>query len=245
MEERRQKQETISPFLLSALHRLFHDVRHPVTSIRYAAESALKRARNGTSVEHPIHDIFSLCDLLDIVVENMQELFEPSEYSRINKRSYSILEIHHAIKKQIKIVDHIGRKNDQVLIRINDAFFNSQYQRLDIDLRCLTRIAHEIISNAVRYSDRNTEVQVDLQTEQTSCRFVVTNYCSEVPSDLTKHCFDEGWRGEYARNYFTGLGLGLTVAKRLAEINNWNLIITSNPPLVLASLEIPTEVTDE
>lgn len=160
VEESKHNQKAISPILLSTWHRIFHEVRRPVTSILFAAEEASRLSRNGRSAERPLQDIASYCTLLYRVIENASVLFAPLDSSRVHKRRHSCLEICRAIKEQIGLVNHIEQGYEQ--IRIGGSITNPEFPALTIDLRCFTQIAYEIISNAARYSDRQTSIRVDL-----------------------------------------------------------------------------------
>ncbi len=88
------------------------------------------------------------------------------------------------------------------------------------------RLAHILLDNAVKYSPDNAAVTVRLQAHGTGAVFSVQNFGTPIsPNDLP-HLFERFWRADKARSV-GGFGLGLSIAKNLAEALRGKISVTS------------------
>lgn len=81
----------------------------------------------------------------------------------------------------------------------------------------VTELAGILLDNAVKYSETGSRISLSLRREGGNIMLRVRNRCSEPPSE-PERLFDRFYRGDAARTQSTGgSGLGLSIARALAE----------------------------
>ena len=87
-----------------------------------------------------------------------------------------------------------------------------------------------IVENAVKYSDRKTDVVIKGSHDKTTDMFTVTirNHGIPLPPEHKENVFARGFRtAEAKRKYPAGTGFGLYIAKRIIEIHEGALAVDS------------------
>lgn len=100
-----------------------------------------------------------------------------------------------------------------------DVFITSDRELLDI-------VWNNLISNAIKFTDKGGTVSVSLKKEDGKCTVRVRDTgCGIAPEDL-RHIFDKFYQGESGHRK-EGNGLGLALVKRIADILSADIVVTS------------------
>ena len=84
-----------------------------------------------------------------------------------------------------------------------------------------------LTDNAVKYEPNDGKVSVTLHKTGRKAAFTVTNYGSVIAEEDLPHIFERFYRSAEARSR-EGVGLGLAIAKSLAERNGGSIKVTSS-----------------
>lgn len=112
----------------------------------------------------------------------------------------------------------------------------------------LEQLAAILIDNAVKHSEPGGTVQVSLTgtvqrsgwKEEPMLRLSVSNSGDEIPPDALPHIFDRFYRADESRTHKKGsYGLGLAIAKELAERNRGSILVTSENGITEFTLLLP------
>lgn len=90
------------------------------------------------------------------------------------------------------------------------------------DSALLNQLMRILLDNAVKYSPNGGEIRVTLSRSRGNARFSVQNGGNPIPNDELYHIFDRFYRSDKARSG-GGCGLGLSIAKNLADIPGCNI----------------------
>jgi signal transduction histidine kinase len=112
-------------------------------------------------------------------------------------------------------------------VRIYNAAFREKGVNLQVfgesngDVRgnsmAVSVIPHTLIDNALKYSKRGSEVQIEFRETATEIEFRVSSYGSEISADETDKIFELFYRGRSARQQEEeGAGFGLYLAQFIA-----------------------------
>ena len=97
------------------------------------------------------------------------------------------------------------------------------------DQEQLERLLKTLIDNACKYAARGTQIKVTLEKNGSHALFVATNQGEPIPEEDLPHVFDRFWRSDKARARSTGgYGLGLAIAKGIAESHGGKIWATSD-----------------
>lgn len=95
-----------------------------------------------------------------------------------------------------------------------------------LDKKELRSIFNNLIVNALKYSDANTEVKVKLATDYSSLTFTVADQGIGIPEKAMPHLFEPFFRATNTSN-IPGTGLGLNIVRESVERHGGTLTIES------------------
>ncbi len=117
----------------------------------------------------------------------------------------------------------------------------------------LQQIAWNLLSNAVKFTPKGGHVYVRLQRVHSSIELVVTDTGDGIARDFLPHVFERFRQADASSTRVRGgLGLGLAIARHLAELHGGTIIAESDGPglgstftlrLPVAPLRAPTPVS--
>jgi signal transduction histidine kinase len=95
----------------------------------------------------------------------------------------------------------------------------------------LQQVFWHLINNAIKFTPRGGLALISLRSGGQDCEISVTDTGTGIASDVLPFVFDRFWRGDTSpEQRFSGLGLGLALAKRLVELHGGTVTATSAGP---------------
>jgi signal transduction histidine kinase len=95
----------------------------------------------------------------------------------------------------------------------------------------LQQVVWHLVSNAIKFTPRGGLALVSVRSEGSDCEIGVTDTGTGIAQELLPFVFDRFWRADpSAEQRFSGLGLGLALAKRLVELHGGAITATSAGP---------------
>lgn len=92
----------------------------------------------------------------------------------------------------------------------------------------LERLIKTLIDNACKYAPEDSTIRVNLEKRSNNAELSVTNQGAPIDEEDLKHIFDRFYRSDKARARETGgFGLGLAIARGIAESHNGKIKATS------------------
>lgn len=107
------------------------------------------------------------------------------------------------------------------------------------DAEALTKICNNLLSNAIKYAATNVTVSL-LPCNNTDTKFFIRFYNDGpgIPHELEKRIFEPFFRIEHKGK--PGTGIGLSLARSLAELHNGSLsLVSSAPDAVVFEVALP------
>lgn len=99
--------------------------------------------------------------------------------------------------------------------------------RLNGDATLLARMIGALLDNAVKYTDRGGAVRVHVRPAERGVILEIADSGIGISADDLPHVFDRFFRSHEARRAASGAGLGLAIAKWIAEAHGGALAIES------------------
>ena len=96
------------------------------------------------------------------------------------------------------------------------------------DPQRLQQVVWHLLSNAIKFTPRGGRAKVTVRTAGGQCQIVVSDTGAGIAQELLPYVFDRFWRVEAPDEHrYSGLGLGLSLAKRLVELHGGTVTATS------------------
>jgi signal transduction histidine kinase len=205
-EEKREQQEFIMSWI--------HEVKLPIAASRLLIENS-----EGKSMEYLADKFEDELNKIDDYVE--QALF----YSRIDSfsKDYFIREVQvnkiikNSIKKYAKLFINKG-------IRLN---MEDAEQNVQSDSKWLGFVIDQIIANSLKYTDATGIISIRFEEDSKEKRILIEDNGIGINAEDMHRIFEKGFTGETGRNYTKSTGMGLYLARRLANKLGHDLSIES------------------
>jgi signal transduction histidine kinase len=205
-------------FLLS----ITHELKSPLSSVKLSLQTMMKRVlepeQKDKLLSNSISDVVRLESLVDNIlfaakIERNAHGFSNED---LNLSELTVL----VIEKFL-----LNKKNIALKSSIQDSvYFNT-------DRMGYTSVLINLVENAIKYSDENSEVTIVLSDDETNIFLEVKDKGYGIPKEEKEKVFDKFYRvGNEDTRKSKGTGLGLYIVKRFVEIYNGTVELTDNIP---------------
>ncbi|HEY9187268.1 MAG TPA: response regulator [Ignavibacteria bacterium] len=212
--------EQISSIKGKILQMLSHEFRTPLTTIIGFA-SVLSDESTHLS-EEELKRFMELIkkggDRLNSLVEDFLESssIEAGEMQKLYDSTKQVFEINIPLRDSIKsFSEEIEHKKLELVFETPDNLplvFGSSSQIIDIFKR--------IVSNAIKFSNDNSKIIISISTDPDYLIINVKDFGMGIPEEEIPKIYDKFYQVKREKYEQQGSGLGLFIAKKLAQINN-------------------------
>lgn len=200
--ERKKNEQTRSEFFANASHEL----KTPLTSLRGFNELALMKEKDGTVKEYLLQAQKDVNRMLALI-EDMLKLSLLEHTEADNVEEVDLQEIATEVVEELKPT--IVEKDLSVSV---NGFGTVQANREDI-----YTLQKNLIENAVRYTDKNGAIDVNIKNGS-GVTFAVKDNGIGIDEKHQQRIFERFYRVEKSRSRQSGgTGLGLSIVKHVAE----------------------------
>lgn len=211
-----------------------HEMRSPLTSIILCAENIFSMNESKDSTDHATRIIKTSRSMLDTI----------NNFLSINKLEYNILQVNKEptdilsiINKSIEMQMPIARYKNidiKVISNVNDP--------LNIDPKLILMAMNVLISNAINYSSKDSEIIITIEKDK-NFLISVKDEGAGIPKSELDMIFEKFYRASnIKKENIEGTGLGLAIAKKIIDLHNGKISVESEVNKgSIFTLTLPTE----
>ncbi|MDD7793521.1 HAMP domain-containing sensor histidine kinase [Clostridium sp. 'White wine YQ'] len=211
-EEEKQKYELIT--------NISHDLRTPLTSLIGYLELINKKSALDEDINKYSNVSLDNANRLKSLID---DLFE---YSKLESKDIKLN------KSEINVVEIIGQCLGELELESKNANidfvsdFSEEEVILNIDGDKIARVFQNIFTNAIKYSKKGTEVNIEIKESPSEVEFIVRNEYRELEKDKVNKIFERFYRGDTSRNLkVEGSGLGLPIVKSIVNLHGGKVFV--------------------
>jgi signal transduction histidine kinase/CheY-like chemotaxis protein len=207
------------------LAMLAHEFRNPLAPIRNVVELMKKPGVPNSTVNWGREVIDRQIEHLNRLVDDLLDI------SRIVQGKISL----HETVLDITAVVHQGVEASRPLIeaRGHELSVRMSHQPVWVrgDAVRLTQVIANLLDNAAKYTDAGGRIQLSIDTSPYSVTLRVRDNGIGIPASVLPHIFDLFTQADHsiARTQ-SGLGIGLTLVKRIVEMHGGRIEVHSDGP---------------
>ena len=199
-----------------------HELRTPLAVIKGTMEVLIRKPRNQQEYEEKITFCISEVDRLNHMVDQLL-LLARFENQKQNVKQESIF-------LNALVLDNLARFSERTeikKIKIQTKFDDDYY--LISDNYLVSIIISNLISNAIKYSNDNSNIVISLSNTSDQILFVIKDNGIGISEDSLEKVFNSFYRSDVSNHpEIKGTGLGLSIVKRLCELLKIKIAISSS-----------------
>jgi len=197
------------------LAMLAHELRNPLAPVRNSAELLARTMPTDPRTENAINMIKRQVTQLTRLVDDLLDVSRITQ-GRIELKRQS-LEIGGIIAQAVETVEPLLRE------RQHQVSITSSYEALHVngDAARLVQCIVNVLTNAAKYTDAGGRIRVETRVEDATAVIEITDSGVGISSDLLPRIFNLFVQSDRTLDRSQGgLGIGLSVVKRLVEMHN-------------------------
>lgn len=198
-----------------------HELRTPLAIIKGTLEVLVRKPREKQEYEEKINFCVNEVDRLNNLVDELLLLARFENQKQNNKIENVYL---NAI-----ILDSLSRYSEK--IKVNNltitSHFNQEYY-IQSDYYLISIIVGNLVSNAIKYSNQNGKVEINLEKKDSKTILTISNTGHGIHEKDLDKIFNSFYRADNSNNpEIKGTGLGLSIVKRLCDLLSITIEISS------------------
>ncbi|MGH2612812.1 MAG: sensor histidine kinase, partial [Rhabdochlamydiaceae bacterium] len=198
-----------------------HDLRTPLTIMSGELEIALQKKRTTHEYHSVVQSTKDEVQRLNELVEQLLFLANQDaedkkihlEYVDITDIVSSSLASFSSPTKQKNIQTNVVLPDKNVVIKGNATL--------------LQQLFHNLIDNAVKYTEDNGKINVAFKDEQNTISITIKDTGIGIAEEDQKKIFDRFYRVDPSRSQIKGYGLGLSICQTIIDIHKGKLLLES------------------
>jgi len=221
-ERQRRELEVASRQKDEFLAMLAHELRNPLAPIRNAGEILSRNLPADVPMRTAVHTIERQVTHLTRLVDDLLDVSRITQGRiELRRKPTSVADI---VARSLETVDPlIRRKRHKVSIAATrwNLYVNVDPERL---VQCLANV----LTNAAKYTEPGGEIHVDTRDDAGTVTITVTDNGVGIAPELLPRVFELFVQGERTLDRSQGgLGIGLSIVRRLVEMHDGSVRITS------------------
>lgn len=207
------------------LATLAHELRNPLTPIRNALQ-LIELADDNQELVDQAHDMMDrqitqmvrlIDDLLDVSRITRDKLVLRREWVELS------VAVQNAVDTARPLIEAAGHKLTVTLPQ--------KQVLLHADLTRLAQVFSNLLTNAAKYTERDGQITLTAERQGTDVVVQVRDNGVGIPADKLQHVFDPFVQVDRSLERSQGgLGIGLTLVKRLVQLHGGSVEVSSNGP---------------
>jgi signal transduction histidine kinase len=196
-----------------------HELRTPITSIRGMLEVLIRKTREPNQYAEKIQQVIVEVDAMNSIIDQLLQLsrLEAGNLS-LNKTAIVLGELLNTTKERWQQL--LKKKNIELLTDVPDDVV------VHADRGFLEIMLDNLISNAIKYG--NADERIIITWSGDASRLSITDNGPGIPPEQIPHLFNRFYRTDASRSSeVEGNGLGLSIVKKLADLQQITLGVTS------------------
>jgi signal transduction histidine kinase len=182
-----------------------HELRTPLAKLMAEAELALRRERSESDYRESLQAVLANAQQIERIVET---LVAAAQHDAQPQGVANAVDVAEAV---VAAHSHDATSRGVELELVD----TPERVRVGVDQDLAERILHPVVENALRYG--RGKVQVRVTRNGSSVLFAVDDDGPGVLADEHEAIFEPAVRGSAGRSSYSGAGLGLALARRLAR----------------------------
>jgi signal transduction histidine kinase len=211
-----QTMEQMRRFMADAAHEL----RTPITVLRSRAEIALQQPRDNDAYVNALRGVESESIRLGRIVDDLLMLARADAGDRPIERSEFQLD---DLALDAAAAAGAVAQSRQVGVIVG----NLDSAVIDGDSELVRRLIMILLDNAIKFTPAGREVRLSVFADGGSATLVVEDSGIGIPAAQLPHVFDRFYRGDPARGRSEGAGLGLSIARWIADAHRARIEVSS------------------
>ena len=212
-EEEKLLEEKKDLFIMN----ISHDLRTPLTSIIGYVELIKKiiSDKGYEGIKEYVEIVSSKSERLNTLINDF------FDYNKINFGKVNLNKVKINLNEFIRqittgMLPVLKERNLNIALSLAKEEVNAE-----IDPEYMHRVIENLIMNASKYSDFNTEIKIGTYEENDRAIIFIENVCKDFNDNNIKFIFDKFYKGDISRNTKNkGAGLGLAIAKGIVEMHD-------------------------
>lgn len=191
------------------LSNVSHELRTPLTIISGYIQSILRRGNNLSEIQKEA--LYTASSEADRTVQLLQDLLDLARVDS-GRMHFQLEKI--VLNDLIEEIAAIGKQYSDRIINIKSPL---EIITIQADLNRLKQILFNLIDNAIKYSDPQTAIDIEIKQQGKRAIIQVSDRGVGISLPQQGRIFERFYRVDEARNRAGGTGLGLSIVKTLIE----------------------------
>ncbi|PYX12182.1 MAG: hypothetical protein DMG84_22315 [Acidobacteria bacterium] len=210
-----------------------HEFKTPLTLIKAATTSLL------ASPDEPNDSRQEQLAIADEEAEHLRKLIDDAvEMARLDTTH---IDVHPQISDvQETIRECVASMESEIDDRLLEIGCDKQPPDIAFDRRLMKLAIKQIIDNALKYSPADKPVAVRVLASNGILTIEITDHGPGVPVEEQTRIFHRFYRSPSVKDQIPGSGLGLTIARSIAQAHKGDLTVTSRPGETTFRITLPT-----
>ena len=199
-----------------------HELRTPIAILRSQAEVALEQPREGARDAKAFQSMERETARLGRIVGDLLTLARADAGERPIAREPLYLD-----DVAAEAVDAVRALAEHKRIQVEVGTFEEA--KISADGALVRQLLLIVLDNAIKYTPDGGHVRLDVSARNGAAAVVVTDTGAGIAPEQLPLVFERFWRGEPAGREVEGAGLGLAIARWIADVHGARIELTSRP----------------
>ncbi len=219
VEKRTKELATINEQQMNTFINLAHETKTPLTLVNNYMDDYI--ARNGSSEELMI--VKSNLNKLSADIVNLFDLEKLKKGIEIYDNTH-VCDFSQTLNESLPLFQlYANKRNISLLYEIQDQL------HVKADPLGVNRIVNNLVENAIKYSPENSQIIIKLSGSVETIIFTVQDFGPGIPTHLQEKIFEPYFQIKSKKQNSAGMGLGLPIAKKVANRFGGEILIASQP----------------